>query len=118
MTVEAIVEKKNKDRREGKGRVISLSRRVYRIQNSDVFYVESESKDGMYYYVMYNTPKEFEWCSCPDYDRRHQKCKHIHGVEFAIKGNTVIDTDKLPKEAVKDNRKVSNKSYKEDDYSF
>ena len=36
-----------KDRRMGKGRVISLSRRIYRLLQTDVFYVESESTDGI-----------------------------------------------------------------------
>lgn len=123
---EEIVEKK--DRREGKGRVIALSRRVYRIINSDVYYIESESVDDMYYYVMWNTEKEFEWCSCPDYDKRHLKCKHIYGVEYAIRFGTVTDIDKLPEGAKKDNQVATttkSKScnpeslpYKSDQYGF
>ena len=41
-----IVEHKNemkKDRRSGKGRCIALSRRIYRLLQTDVFYVESDS---------------------------------------------------------------------------
>ena len=112
-----------KDRRVGKGKVISLSRKVYRIINSDIFYVESESKDEMYYYVMFNTAKNFEWCSCFDFDKRQKKCKHIYGVEFAIRDGTVKDTDKLPQQAKKDYQ-VQNcnsddkQQYKEDEYSF
>src|SRR5688500_3486283 len=122
---EAIVEKK--DRREGKGRVIALSRRVYRIANSDVFYVESESNDEMYYYVMFDTTKEFEWCSCKDFERSgyKNKCKHLHGVEYAIRWGTVTDTDHLPTEAKKDTSVISCKdslssslSWKDDDYGF
>lgn len=111
--------KTTKDRREGKGRVIALSRRVYKIKNSDVFYVESESKDGMYYYVMYDIEKNFEWCSCSDFSNRNRKCKHIFGVEFAIKSNFVVETDKLPQNAKKDcDCNVKELSYKKDDYSF
>jgi hypothetical protein len=124
-----------KDRREGKGRVIALSRKVYRIINSDVFYVESESMDDVYYYVMFNTEKNFEWCSCKDFERNNsvnKKCKHIYGTEFAIRFNTVKDTDKLPPSVKRDNQQQvcsfedndnnnsSNKNldYKGDSYSF
>ena len=110
MTCQEIVE--NKDRREGKGRVIAISRKVYRIRNSDVFYVESESIDEMYYYVMFDTVKNFLWCSCKDFEKTsyHKKCKHIFGVEFAIRMNTVKDTEKLPVS--------SNKSWRDDEYDF
>jgi predicted nucleic acid-binding Zn finger protein len=119
MTTVEIVEKK--DRREGKGRVIALSRRVYRIVNTDVFYVESESNDEMYYYVMFDTTKEFEWCSCKDFERsRYQnKCKHLYGVEYAIKFGTVNDTENLPSTAKKDNSSSQpTKSWRDDDYGF
>jgi len=109
MTTEIVHEK---DRREGKGRVIAISRTIYRITNTDVFYVESESKDDMYYYVMFNTAKNFEWCSCLDNSNRGLKCKHIFAIEFAIKMGMVKDTDKLPPAAKK------SKGYEEDEYSY
>jgi len=109
MTTEIVHEK---DRREGKGRVIAISRTIYRITNTDVFYVESESKDGMYYYVMFDTAKKFEWCSCKDFERRNNMCKHLYAVSFAIKMNTVKDTEKLPPAAKK------SKGYEEDEYDF
>jgi predicted nucleic acid-binding Zn finger protein len=110
----------NKDRREGKGRVIAISRKVYRIQNSDVFYVESESKDEMYYYVMFDTAKNFLWCSCKDFEKTsyRSKCKHLFGVEFAIRMNTVKDTDKLPENTKKDNNQQNKKSWRDDEYEF
>ena len=116
MTVQEVVDNK-KDRREGKGRVIALSRNIYRIVNTDVFYVESETTDGMYYYVMFDTAKNFEWCSCKDFERRNNKCKHIFAVEFAIRDGTVKDTNKLPSEAKKDNSSKV-KSEWDDDYGF
>lgn len=114
MTQEII--NQNKDRRDGKGRVIALSRRVYRIENTDVFYVESESNDDMYYYVMFNTDKKFEWCSCKDFEKnRYQiKCKHLAGVEYAIRWATVTDTDKLPLGVKKDN----STTWRDDLYDF
>ena len=124
MATDQIVEKK--DRCEGKGRVIALSRRVYRIVGSDVFYVESESNDAMFYYVMFNTAKEFEWCSCKDHERNgyRTKCKHLYGVAYAIRSGTVTDTDKLPMNLKKDNSiepkesLSASLSWKEDEYSF
>jgi hypothetical protein len=73
LTTSKIVEAK-KDRRSGKGRCIALSRRIYRLQNTDVFYVESESSDNTYYFVKYNL-SDSAWCSCPDNSTRGLKCK-------------------------------------------
>ena len=109
------VEQKNiekKDRRSGKGRVIALSRRIYRLMQTDVFYVESESTDNVYYYIKFK-PDVIEFCSCPDNSTRGLKCKHLHAIEFAIRFGTMKDTDKLPADA-----KRESKSYTEDDYSF
>ncbi len=48
-------EKNNKkDRREGNGRVLALSRYVYRLQAKDTYYVESETADSRYYFVRFN----------------------------------------------------------------
>jgi hypothetical protein len=117
-TQEPIVEKK-KDRRYGKGVVIAISRQVYRIINTDAFYVESESIDGMYYYVVFNTDKGLEWCSCRDHERNgyRTKCKHLFAIEYSIRKGTVKDTDKLPVSTVKtdDPQKLQ---YERDDYGF
>ena len=125
------IEHKNtkKDRREGKGRVLALSRRIYRIQYSDTFYVESERCDNTYYFVKYK-PDVIEWCSCMDNSTRGLKCKHIFAVEFAIRMNTLKDTDKLPAEAQRYGSIIATvttavpqgpaivKSYRDDDYDF
>lgn len=109
---------------------------------TDVFYVESESTDNVYYYVKFK-PDVIEWCSCMDSSTRGLKCKHQFAIEHAIRMGTLKDTDKLPTEAKRDNNntssmvlvskpepitativsatppaKVSTKSYKDDDYSF
>jgi hypothetical protein len=74
------IEHKNtkKDRREGKGRVLALSRRMYRLrQNTDTFYVESESSDDPYYFVKFKPDVlESSWyCSCKDNStKRGVKC--------------------------------------------
>ena len=114
-----LVTKKN--RREGKGIVIALSRRIYKIKNSDVFYVESESRDGDFYYVMYDesVKKNYKYCSCKDFDRREvEKCKHIHAVIYAIENNLVVETDELPKSKKETSCNVQVLPYTEDDYSF
>jgi hypothetical protein len=88
-----------KDRREDKGRVLALSRRIYRLLQTDVYYVESESTDNVYYFVKFK-PDVIEFCSCKDYEsNRAQKCKHIFALEFAIRMGTLKDTDMLPTEA-------------------
>jgi predicted nucleic acid-binding Zn finger protein len=108
MTTELV---ENKDRREGKGRVIALSRLVYRIINTDSFYVESETIDGMFYIVVFSPERRLEWCSCKDHENAgyQGKCKHLHGVEFSIKMGTYRDTDKLPS---------LTHSYKDDEYDY
>ena len=120
-TSQKIVETK-KDRREGKGRCIALSRRIYRLlQTEDVFYVESKSTDGIYYFVKYE-PNVLEWCSCMDNSTRHKKCKHIFGIEFAIRMGILKDTDKLPADARRDTTTATNKDsiscWETDEYDF
>src|SRR5215212_9159804 len=88
-------EESRKDRREGKGRVLAISRRIYRLQRTDAFYVESESSNGVYYFVKFK-PDVFEWCSCMDNSTKGLKCKHLFAIEFAIRWGTLRDIDKLP----------------------
>jgi predicted nucleic acid-binding Zn finger protein len=114
MTQEQLVE--NKDPREAKGRVIATQRQVFRIIESDVFYVESQETEGLVYYVMFDTAKDFNWCSCPDFSRQTvKKCKHIWAVEHAIRKGMVKDTDKLPTTVKRDN---TTKSAWTDQYDF
>jgi len=127
-TTKQLVEPNNtKDRRSGKGRCIALSRRIYRLLQTDVFYVESESTDNVYYFVKFK-PDVIEWCSCCDNSMRGLKCKHLWSIEFAIRFGTLKDTDKLPADAKRDTSvlvspkpepiAIEAKSYTEDDYSF
>ena len=88
--------KKEKDRREGKGRVLAISRNVlYLLDSKDVYYVQSQHSSEIYYYVKYNADV-FEWCSCKDNSTRPIKCKHLFAIEFAIKWGTIKDIDKIP----------------------
>ena len=83
-----IIEKQQSEqeqiKRECKGRALALTRKVYRLNNTDVFYVESESSNDTYYFVKYK-PDVLTWCSCPDSSTRGMKCKHQFGVEYAIR---------------------------------
>ena len=116
-------EESRKDRREGKGRVLAISRRVYRLSNSDVYYVESESSDDLYYFVKFK-PDVFEWCSCLDNSTRGLKCKHKFAIEYSIRLGTLKDIDRLPAEAKRFSSRtttaavIAPKAYKDDDYTF
>jgi hypothetical protein len=85
---------RKKDKRPGKGRAVALSRRIYRLQNSDVYYVESETSDDHYYFVKFK-PDVFAYCSCKDNSIRGMKCKHQFAIEFAIKWGTIKNIDKI-----------------------
>lgn len=115
-TSKQIVEAEQQYKRMGKGRGIAQSRRIYRLLQTDVFYVESESTDNVYYFVKFK-PDVVEYCTCPDNSLRggQMKCKHLHSIEFAIRMGTLKDTDKLPADATK---KRESKSYTGDEYSF
>jgi predicted nucleic acid-binding Zn finger protein len=125
-TSKQIVEAEQIYKRMGKGRAIAQSRRIYRLLQTDVFYVESESTDNVYYFVKFK-PDVVEYCTCPDNSLRgsQMKCKHLHSIEFAIRMGTLRDIDRLPTEAkvkkvipaATTPTKVAS-SYKEDEYSF
>ena len=69
---------------------------VYRLQNTNnIFYVESETLDDQYYLCKFKREGlEYSQCSCKDNStRRGLKCKHLWGIEFAIKWGTIKDID-------------------------
>ena len=121
---------RKKDRRPGRGRAVALSRRVYRLQNSGVYYVESETSDDQYYFVKFKPDVIESWyCSCPDNSMRGLKCKHLFAIEFAIRWGILKDIDKQPititEADIKEEDTIqvapiskSSSSYKDDDYSF
>jgi hypothetical protein len=107
------------NKREGHGRSIALTKNVFRLVNSDTFYVESESTKDVFYFVRYEP--SFNWCSCLDNSTRHIKCKHSFAIEYAIMKGTLKDIEKLPAEAKRYPATVSAiaaKSYRDDDYDF
>ena len=116
------IEQENK--REGEGRVLATSNMIYRIQNTDTYYVQSKRSENIYYFVRYNFGV-LEWCSCPDNSIRGIKCKHQFAIEYAIRLGTLKDIDKLPKEAerftnqqIEELEAVSYHSYRDDQYDF
>jgi hypothetical protein len=100
-------------KRESKGRALAISRDIFRIEKTDSFYCQSENKNNVYYFIRYS-PDVLVWCSCLYNSMRQMKCKHLFGVEYAIRLATVKDVDKLPDQV---KREVT-KSFTEDDYSF
>jgi predicted nucleic acid-binding Zn finger protein len=128
------IEHKNitkKDRRPRKGRSMALSRHIYRLQNTNTFYVESETRDDQYYFCKFKLDVMEECiCSCKDNSMRGQKCKHLWGIEFAIKWGTIKDIDnpltdvKEDTAIIKETKTItkpmitSSLSYKDDEYTF
>jgi hypothetical protein len=49
-TSKSVVEEEQKYKRDGKGRALAISRRNYRLHNSNVYYVKSESSNNTYYF--------------------------------------------------------------------
>jgi hypothetical protein len=64
-----------KQPRYDKGDVIAKSRRILKVENEDVWLVESETTDDKYYKVTAEGV-----CECPDHQIRGQICKHIYAV--------------------------------------
>ena len=52
-TSKSVVEEEQKYKRECKGRALTISRRNYRLHNSNVYYVKSESSNNTYYFVKF-----------------------------------------------------------------
>jgi predicted nucleic acid-binding Zn finger protein len=110
---ETIVEQEN--RREGHGWNIALTRHVYRLTNSDMFYCESEKVNDQYYFIRYESC--FQYCSCLDNSMRSIKCKHIFAVEYSIRKNKLKDIEHLPAEA-KRYPTIVTKDWRSDEYDF
>ena len=101
-----------KDYRPAKARVIALSRKIYRIRRSDSFYVESENRDSLYYFVHWNWEEPtYNYCSCSDSSVSQNICKHIQAIEYAIKWGTTIDVDRLPSDVLRDNQKIESDEF-------
>jgi len=74
------------DAREERGLVIAATNNIE--QNKLGWKVPSQSGNGTY---IVNLDHGEPFCTCPDYEKRHQPCKHIHAVEFVIQRETKPD---------------------------
>ena len=104
---------------EKKVKALISSRRFYRLENSNIFYIES-SKDNIFYYCRYTFGSKGNFCSCKDFEYRGtiRDCYHLsHMIPMGIMKNKIVDVPALPKEAKRDNSIVS-KSYRDDVYDF
>jgi hypothetical protein len=113
--VEEIV-RREKERIEG----LITSRRMYRLENSNIFYIES-SKDNIFYFCKYSfgSPTTSSFCSCKDFEYRGHKrdCYHLNVmIPMGIMKGKIIDVSALPKDVVRDN--MVPESYRDDDYDF
>ena len=105
-------------RRQGHARNIALTRNVfYLLGSKNVYYVQSERSNEIYYYVKYN-PDVFEYCSCPDNSIRGTKCKHQFAIEHSIRKNTLKEIERLPEKAQRYPTVVTAKDWRSDEYDF
>ncbi len=71
------------DAREERGLVIAATSRIQR--NKLGWNVPSQSGNGNY---VVNLDHGHPFCTCPDFETRQQKCKHIYAVEYTLKRET------------------------------
>src|SRR5262249_41343654 len=69
------------DAREQRGLIIAATCRI--TKRGSEYSVPSQAQDGTRYTVRPST--RHPRCSCPDFETRHLKCKHIYAVEYVIK---------------------------------
>jgi transposase len=68
------------DAREQRGLLIAATIKLRR--RGSTWIVPSQVEYGTTYTV--NLKAKIPTCSCPDYESRQQKCKHVHAVEFTV----------------------------------
>ena len=74
------------DARQEKGLVIAATSNVER--NKLGWKVPSQSGNGTY---VVNLDHGNPFCTCPDFEKRQQPCKHIHAVEYVVQKETKPD---------------------------
>src|SRR5438045_9528393 len=74
--------------RQEKALVIAAKSRI--IKDGNLWRVPSQSGFAPYYFV---DPKaDAPCCTCPDFAKRHERCKHIYAVEIVIERETSTTT--------------------------
>jgi hypothetical protein len=89
--------------REQKGREIAQNVNIK--QEGNLWLVPSQSGKGKY-----KVRPDLPYCSCPDFDFRRDKCKHIFAVETTIRREKITITEK-GKTTVTETIKVTRKTY-------
>ncbi|MFC1974659.1 transposase [Chloroflexota bacterium] len=84
------------DARQERGLVIAATSKIE--QNKLGWKVPSQSGNGTY---IVNLDHGEPFCTCPDYEKRHQPCKHIHAVEYVIQRETKPDGTTTYTESIK-----------------
>jgi len=74
------------DAREERGLVIAATSKIEKNQLG--WKVPSQADNGSY---IVNLDHGHPFCTCPDFEKRQQPCKHIHAVEFVIQRETKPD---------------------------
>jgi transposase len=92
--------------REQKGQQIADRANIKK--DGNLYLVPSQSGKGKY-----KVNQEKQTCSCPDFDMRHAKCKHIFAVEISIR-RTQTTTTKRGVTTTTETVKVTRKTYKQE----
>jgi len=66
--------------------IIAATKKIRRMK--DLWFVPSQNNSALY---EVRIEGETQTCSCPDFEARGKKCKHIFAVEFSIQRETSID---------------------------
>lgn len=74
------------DARQERGLVIATTSKIEK--NKLGWKVPSQSGNGTY---IVNLDHGEPFCTCPDFEKQHQPCKHIHAVEYVIQRETKPD---------------------------
>jgi transposase len=97
--------------REAKGRDIADRFKI--VQQGNLYLVPSQSGRGKY-----KVDAQAQRCSCPDFEIRHAKCKHLFAVEISIKRETKTTTTTKPNgqttTTTTETVKVVRKTYKQE----
>jgi transposase len=94
------------DTRQQKG--IAIASKATITRQGNLYLVPSQSGHGKY-----KVDPQAQTCSCPDFDLRRAKCKHIYAVEYTIEKTKTTVTEK-GKTTVTETVKVTRKTYKQE----
>jgi len=84
------------DAREERGLVIATTSKIEK--NKLGWKVPSQSGNGSY---IVNLDHGNPFCTCPDFEKRQQPCKHIHAVEYVVQRETKPDGSETITRSVK-----------------